>query len=343
MRALRFFGKSLEKFGEKFKKILDLGLNDGLEAFTIRGNKLFALITKWAEGKTLIVHYDLISEKITLIKEIPKIIYVQNLYFFEVSDNFDFFDYDGYFYKYDKNANDYIIKSVSGYPTLSYKFLDDKILAVGYSGFSVLDQNGNLLASLPLWGYYITYDKVSNKAYVFSSEATSFYEVDLNTFEYRTIDIPEARALAWGISLRRIPNTNFILFVCGSTMKIWKMNLDTLELTQVYDLSNFYGINYAYISEDCKRIYLSMSLPQWRHMYETYVYDVEKNSLEFIFSSQYPYCVFENAKTNKLIIVDVPAYLYTFIIDLKNKRVEASISNNGYSTNWTDGNLMFTV
>jgi hypothetical protein len=333
----------LERFGEKFKKILDLDLNDGLEAFTIRGNKLFALITKWEENKTLIVHYDIKNDTITLIKEIPNIIYLQEGIFFNVSDNFDFFDIHRYFYKYDKNANDYITIDTGIDRIFSYSFLENKILVLGDNGFNVLDYNGNVLTTIPVYGDAFTYDKISNKAYLYYTYVSYFYEIDLNTYEYREIGIPQDIAISYGISLRRIPNTNFILLVCSNTKKVWKFNLDTLELTQVFDFSGFREVNYAYISEDCKRIYLSLSLPTWRFMYETYVYDVEKNTFEFLLSTQYPYYIIENVKANKLIIVDAPAYLYTFIIDLKTKRVEACVSCNGNNTNWTDGNLIFTI
>lgn len=346
-RPIRFFGKSLEWFGEKVKKILDLGLYDGLEFFTIRGNKLFILINKYEEEKSLVIHYDVVNDRITLQKEFNKLIHVDYLYWFDVSDNLDFIDELGNFYKYDVNTNDYTVRA--GWETLinTVVFIQNKFFVGIGDNTYVLDKDGNIIKIFPFGAFYISYNKTTNEVYVSKNQEDRFYIIDLNTLEYEEIapTLPNnvILALTYGNCVRRIPNTNYILFACEDSRKIYKINLDTLEVTEFLDLSFFDYIDWVYISEDCKRIYFGATKREWHYRYETYVYDVEKNEIEVLFPTGYAWYFLENTETNKIIFGDAQMNIPTYILDLETKKVEAVICTHWQGCNRTDGNLIFTI
>jgi hypothetical protein len=346
-RPIRFFGKSLERFGEKFKKILDLGLNDGLEFFTVRGNKMFILINKYSEEKSLVIHYDLVNDKITLQKEFNKLIHVDYLCWFDVSDSLDFMDEVGNFYKYDINTNDYIVKYSDGTLIDTFAFIENKFFVGKRDNTYVLDKDGNIIKTFPFGSYYFTYDKTTNEVYAILEGEDRFYIINLNTLEYREVapTLPNGITLSlpYGNCVRRIPNTNYILFACENSKKIYKINLDTLEVSEFLDISFFDYIDLVYISEDCKRIYFCATKVEWHYRYETYVYDVENNEIDVLYSSNFAWYILENTKTNKIIFGDAQMNAPTYILDLKTRRVEAVVCTHWLACNRTDGNLIFML
>jgi hypothetical protein len=346
-RPIKIVGKSYNKFGERIKKLLDVDIHQGLGCISVKGKKLFLMIDDYVNGITRVIHYDIINDKITLDQTLDNLVSWYDWQIFPISDNFSFLDIIGNYYKYDSDTNRYNkINLGTGY-IFQFQILKDKILVSSYTGFYIFDLNGNLISNIPTHNPFFVYDKVSNKVYSFDVDVSEILEIDLTNYTYRVIGLPYGINLAFGFSLRRIPNTNKILAVDGANNKVYEIDLNTLSGIVRADLSQYpeveYGIWYSYITEDCKLIFLVLRDITTRDYWETWVYDLEKKEFKLVFSTDYPYLIVGNDKLRRYLIKDQPYGYVVYIYDYKKDKILGVIKNFGWYDIKIDGNIWLEI
>jgi hypothetical protein len=346
-RPIKIIGKSYNKFGERIKKLLDVHVRQGLSCVSVKGNTLLLMIEDQIDEKTRVIHYDIIKDKITLDQTFNNLVPWWDWQIFHISDNLSFMDYYGNYYKYDKNTNSYNIIKLDVEYVYQFQFLQDKILVASLQGFKIFDLDGNLITTIPTSNEYFTFDKNSNKVYSFREGSNAIVEIDLNTLSYRVIDLPYGINLAYGFSLRRIPNTNKILAVNAADNKIYEVDLNTLDGIVRADLSQFpetqYGIWYSFISEDCKLVFLVLRDITTRDYWETWVYDFEKSEFKLAVSTDYPYLVVGNDKVRRYLIKDQPYGYVVYVYDYNKDKILTVIKNFGWYDIKIDGNIWTTI
>jgi hypothetical protein len=343
-RPIKLIGKSYNKLGEKYKKILEVDIDKGLGGISLKGNKLILFIL--GDG-TRVVHYDVVKDTITLDQTFSNYVYFDNYKKFPISDNLSFLDSGGYYYKYDPSTNSYSVINLGKSGIQEALFLEDKILVQFWDSFDIYDLDGNLINSMPVGGDCMVYDKTSNKAYSYYNWGNVIKEIDLTNYSYRTIELSFLLLYGYPYGLRRIPNRNKLMFVSQEYDKIFQVDLDSLETTELVDLKQVLGyttwIERVYITEDCKLVFLSIADEIMQNYFETYVYDVDKGTGKFVFSTQYPSLVVGNDKLRKYLIKDMPYGTIVYIYDYENDKIEGVISNACWNDIYIDGNLWGTV
>jgi hypothetical protein len=343
-RPIKLIGKSYDKFGEKFKKILEVDITKGLSAISLKGNKLFLLIRG---NDTRVIHYDIVRDTITLDQTFSNYFYWDYEKKFPISDNLSFLDLMGNYYKYNQSTNSYDVIDLGYSGIQEALFLEDRILVQFWDSFNVYDLDGNLITSLPIGANSMVYDKTSNKAYSYFYWERIINEIDLNDYSYRTIELPTNIYPAYNYGLRRIPNTNKLMIVSTEHNKIYLFDLDTSETTELVDLKQALGyttwIERGYITEDCKIVFLGIMDQIMRNYSETYIYDVEKGIGKLAFSTGYLSLVVGNDKLRKYVLIDVPYSFIGFIYDYNNDKIDGVFCNASWNDIYTDGNLWGTI
>lgn len=350
-REIKIIGKSYNKFGERLKKLLDIDIAQGLSCVSVKGNKLILMIDDYVNNKTRIIHYDIINDTITLDQTLDNLVFWIEWRIFPISNNLSFLDYNGNYYKYDKSTNSYSIINLGISPINQFQFLEDKILTISWDGFNIYDLNGNLITSISIGGDNFTYDKTSNKVYKPCGYPIKICEIDLSNYSYRTIDLPSDTFITYGLSFRRKPNTNKFLFVDSAHYKIYELDLDTLEISTKVDLLTtelsqslqMYGLPYAFISEDCKLVFLIVLDIGGGNFLETWVYDLEKNQLKLVLSTDYPYFIVGNDTLKRYLIKDAPYGYVIYIYDYNKDKITGVIKNYSWYDIRIDGNIWCTL
>ena len=330
-RTIKLLGKSYSKYGELNKILLSVPPHQGVTLYSIVNNLIVLAISDVLNNQTRIIHYDIKSDKIVLDQVVNKFFWTTTYNKFNITDNLSFIDFYGNFYKYDPTTNSYSIIELNLSDVEDFYVFSDKLIVATSYGVGIYDLNGNQIKSFGIpsgWYYfYSDYVESENKIYFYGFEGNSVVILDLSTLNYETINLPTGTSLPMGYCLRKIRNSNSVMYINSTDKKLYQFDLGIKEARVIKDFSNYEfsmnGVEIAYISEDGKIVFLVVNSVPSSGLSEVWVYYVDKDKIEFVFPLiLYPY-IHGDDKTRRYVATDY----YPAIIDLNKNKVETIFLN----------------
>jgi len=330
-RTIKLLGKSYSKYGELNKILLSVPPHQGVTLYSIVNNLIVLAISDVLNNQTRIIHYDIKSDKIVLDQVVNKFFWTTTYNKFNITDNLSFIDFYGNFYKYDPTTNSYSIIELNLSDVGDFYVFSDKLIVSIPDGVRIYDLNGNQIKSFGIpsgWYYfYSDYVESENKIYFYGYEGNSVVVLDLSTLNYETINLPTGTSLPMGYCLRKIRNSNNLMYFNKNDLKLYQFDLGTKEARVIKDFSTYdfiaNGVEIAYISEDGKIVFLVVNSIVCRTLSEVWVYDVDKDKVDFVFPLVWYPVIFGDDKTRRYIAWDD----YPTIIDLNKNKVETIFYN----------------
>jgi hypothetical protein len=330
-RPIKILGKSYNKYGELYKVLLNVPVYQGATLYSIVNNLIVLAISDALNNQTRIIHYDIKSDKIVFDQTVNKFFW-KNIYNkFNITDNLSFLDFYGNFYKYDPTTNSYSIIELNLRDVEDFYVFSDKLIVATPYGVGIYDLNGNQIKSFSIpsgWYYfYGDYVESENKIYFYGYKGNSVVVLDLTTLNYETINLPTNTSLPLGYCLRKMRNSNNLMYFNKNDLKLYQFDLGTNQATIIKDFSTYdfiaYGVETSYISEDGKIVFLVVNSIPNPNISEVWVYDVDKDKVDFVFPLIWYPVIFGDDKTRRYIAWD----FYPTIIDLNKNKVETIFYN----------------
>jgi hypothetical protein len=350
-RPLRLSGISLTKHGRKRKIVIQLPIEKGLIGITTRNNKQYLLIGRNGYYVERVIVFNPITEQIETDFTTDVLDYWHDWIPLKFSDNGSFVLANGTYFKYDTATKTYQTIQLGVSTVLFTKWLSDRFIVflfmAGASQANIYDLNGNLLNQIPLPSTSSRYVDIGDKVMFIQNLSNKLFTFDVNTYEIKQYTLPFTLFTFYGIAGQRIKGTNKVHIYSGFEHKLYRLDLDTEELTLIKNFSTEdfvqYGFFDSWFSNDGKIVFLVYYDILYQNILETWAYNTETDEIRKIPLTQWPIMVLEDGDSRIFLIVDTPFFYVPFIYDYNNDKVIGAISNFGINPLYTDGKILMMV